>query len=294
MNIAIIGSGNIGTDLLLKVLRTDGMHCKLFAGRRKDSPGLAIASKHGITVSTDGINGVLKILNTLDVVFDCTGADAHRSHWESLKKSHVKVIDLTPSNIGIPIIPSVNLQDVHCAQNLSLVTCGGQGAIPIAYALKQAIPDLDYFEVVNTIASKSAGPATRDNLDDYITTTESVLKRLTGVKDAKAILILNPAEPCINMKSTVFATSRNAFSEQDKEKVTRSVNDLAASVSQYVPGYRITMQPVYDGKNLMVSIEVLGIGDYLPRYAGNLDIITAAAIAVAQSTTQVVKRAANA
>lgn len=282
MNVAIIGTGNIGTDLLVKTIRSEWLTPILFAGRRADSQGLRFASEKGITVSDKGIDAVLDCIEQLDVVFDCTGAESHVRHWQVLKETGVLVIDLTPSNVGTPIIPAVNLESAISAQNINLVTCGGQGGIPIAQALKQAIVDIDYVEIVNTISSNSAGIATRDNLDEYLETTAGAVTRLAGVDNSKAILILNPAVPEINMKTTVFAMSPSVITKKSLERAVLAVKRRVAEVAEYVPGYRLTVEPMMAGNKLVTTIEVGGAGDFLPPYAGNLDIITCAAISVAE------------
>jgi len=287
LNVAIIGTGNIGIDLLVKVLKTQTLYCVLIAGRRSESAGMCFAKDKGVNTSDQGINAVIDNIDNIDIVMDCSSASAHRMHWELLKKTHVKVIDLTPSNIGIPIIPSVNIKDVESEKNISLVTCGGQGAIPIAKALTDAIPEINYIEVVNTIASKSAGPATRSNLDEYILTTANVVSQMTNVESSKSIILLNPATPCINMKTSIFAMVDRTFSDSNVETAKQAVNKAVAGVVKYVPGYKILLEPNCDKNKLVVTIEVTGKGDYLPSYAGNLDIITCAAIEVAEHFSQV-------
>lgn len=282
INVAVIGTGNIGTDLLKKIHRSSYLNCVLFSGRRASSKGLQLANNMGVNTSHRGINAVMDMLHEIDVLFDCSSAESHNHHWELIKESHVRVIDLTPSNIGIPIVPSVNLELARDAQNISLVTCGGQGGIPLASAITEAVSDIEYLEVVNTISSKSAGPATRMNLDEYLATTESVMSEVTGVARTKSILVLNPAEPCINMKTTLFAITNTEVDELAQNAVVRNLDAMIRDIKKFVPGYNLILAPTFDGHRIVITIEVKGQGDYLPEYAGNLDIITCASIRVAE------------
>jgi len=286
MNVAIIGSGNIGIDLLVKVIKSPLLNCILVAGRRKNSQGMVLAQKKGVKTSDKGIEAVLHHIDEIDIVMDCSSAAAHKIHWDKLKNTAVKIIDLTPSNIGIPIVPSVNLLDALQQQNLSLITCGGQGAIPIGMALQSIIPNIEYIEVLNTIASQSAGKATRDNLDEYLSTTENTTSTLTGIKRSKAILILNPATPCINMKTSIIAITEHDIDESQLTNLEQAVNNIVANVAKYIPGYKVLLVPKIDKNRVMVTIEVTGKGDYLPSYAGNLDVITCAAVNVAEFVSQ--------
>ena len=275
MNVGIIGSGNIGTDLLYKVLKSKSLNCTLFSGRDKNSKNLARARELGINTSYEGIVPLVFKPKLCDIVFDCTSAQAHKDHMYYLSKDPITVIDMTPSNLGVKYVPAVT--PMILGKHFSMVTCGGQSTIPIAYALCLA-HQIEYIEVASSIASKSAGPATRSNLDEYIETTESALKSMCGAKEAKAILILNPAEPPIDMQTTVYAKIKSP----DLYKINKYVNQMVDRVQKYVPGYSLLVPPIIEGDTVIITIKVVGAGDYLPPYAGNLDIINCAAIALAE------------
>jgi acetaldehyde dehydrogenase len=279
LRVAILGSGNIGTDLLLKVQRSKFLTCTMFVGRNLSSPGMAKAISMGIKVSDESIQAIVKNPDLCDLVFDATSAKDANNHWKILEKMGKIVVDMTPAKLGGLCIPSVNLEDVSTMQNVNMITCGGQASIPIAHLIGAIHKDqVDYIEVVSSIASRSAGPATRLNLDEYIDTTELGLKLFSNAKTTKAILILNPANPCIDMQTTVFAKIKNP----QLDKLTEELNVLIASIKKYVPGYELLVPPVYENGRIIITVKVQGLGDYLPKYAGNLDIINCAAIAVAE------------
>jgi len=278
LKVAIIGSGNIGTDLLIKVLRSPLLECKAFIGRNLSSAGMVKASSLGVTVSAEGIDYILKNPDCCDLVFDATSAKSHLEHAPILKKLNKLAIDLTPAKIGLMSVPSVNLTDSLAESNINMITCGGQASIPVAYAIGQTQTDVEYIEVVSSIASRSAGPATRQNLDEYIKTTEDGLKEFSGAKRTKAILNLNPAEPCVDMQATIFAKVKNP----DIPKLSEVLLGLVAKIREYVPGYEIILGPIVENDRIVVMARVRGLGDYLPAYAGNLDIINCAAIAMAE------------
>lgn len=279
LKIAIIGSGNIGTDLLIKVLRSPYLECGAFIGRNLSSPGMVKALSLGVAVSAEGISYIVNNPGCCEVVFDATSAKSHLDHAPILKKLNKRAIDLTPAKIGLMGVPSVNLADSLAASNVSMVTCGGQASIPVAYAIGQTQTDVEYIEVVSTIASRSAGPATRQNLDEYIKTTEDGLKEFSGATRTKAILNLNPAEPCIDMQATIFAKVKNP----DIAKLSEVLLGLVERIREYVPGYEIILGPIMENDRIVVMARVRGLGDYLPAYAGNLDIINCAAIATAEA-----------
>ncbi len=283
LRVAIIGTGNIGTDLLIKVLRSKLLDCTLFVGRNKDSNGLLKAKSLGVKTSVNGISGLIDNYMSYDLVFDATSADQHKKHWPILKDLKKILVDLTPSNVGKQIVPAVNIEECLDYQNINMVSCGGQSSIPIAYLISKIFPCVKYIEVVNSIASKSAGPATRINIDEYIETTEIGLKSFTGCKSAKSILILNPSNPPINMQSTISAKVEGA----DIEKLNRAIPSLVRVVKSYVPGYELLVNPVWESNRIVVIVRVIGKGDYLPKYAGNMDIINCAAIAVAEKISHV-------
>lgn len=278
LNVAIIGSGNIGTDLLIKVLRSPYLECGAFIGRNLSSSGMVKALSLGVRVSAEGIDYIVKNPDCCDLVFDATSAKSHQVHAPILRKLNKRVIDLTPAKIGLMSVPSVNLADALAESNVNMVTCGGQASIPVAFAIGQTQTDVEYIEVVSSIASRSAGPATRQNLDEYIKTTEDGLKEFSGAARTKAILNLNPAEPCVDMRATIFAKVKNP----DIAKLSEVLMELVKKIREYVPGYEIILGPIMENDRIVVMVKVRGLGDYLPAYAGNLDIINCAAIAMAE------------
>lgn len=284
LKVAIIGSGNIGTDLLIKTLRSPHLECGAFIGRNLSSPGMVRAHSLGVTVSAEGIDYIKSNPNCCELVFDATSANGHLNHAPILKKMNKLVIDLTPAKVGLMSVPSVNLNDSLAQSNVNMVTCGGQASIPIAYAIGQTHADLDYIEVVSSISSRSAGPATRQNLDEYIKTTEDGLKEFSGATRTKAILNLNPAEPCVDMQTTIYARVKNP----NIEKLSVKINALVEKIREYVPGYEVILGPIIENDRIVVMIRVRGLGDYLPAYAGNLDIINCAAIAMAEEYARVI------
>lgn len=283
LKVAIIGSGNIGTDLLIKVLRSPHLECGAFIGRNLSSSGMMKALSLGVPVSADGIDYIVKNPDCCDLVFDATSAKSHLEHAPVLKKLNKRVIDLTPAKIGLMSVPSVNLKDCLSEFNVNMVTCGGQASIPVAYAIGQTQTEVEYIEVVSSIASRSAGPATRQNLDEYIKTTEDGLKEFSGAARTKAILNLNPAEPCVDMQTTIFAKVKHP----NMEKLSGVLTQLVEKIRKYVPGYEIILGPIVENGRIVVMARVRGLGDYLPAYAGNLDIINCAAIAMAEEYARV-------
>lgn len=286
MKVAIIGSGNIGTDLLIKVLRSPYLECGAFIGRSLSSYGMVKALSLGVTVSAEGVSYIEKNPDCCELVFDATSAKSHHDHAPILKKLNKRVIDLTPAKIGLMSVPSVNLEDALAESNINMVTCGGQASIPVAYAIGQTQMGIDYIEVVSSIASRSAGPATRQNLDEYIKTTEDGLKEFSGATRTKAILNLNPAEPCVDMQATIFAKVNNP----DIAKLKGVLTGLAEKIREYVPGYEIILGPLVENDRIVVMVRVRGLGDYLPAYAGNLDIINCAAIAMAEEYAKAIHK----
>jgi acetaldehyde dehydrogenase len=285
LKVAIIGSGNIGTDLLIKTLRSPHLECGAFIGRNLSSPGMVKALSLGVTVSAEGIDYIIKNPDCCDLVFDATSAKSHLDHAPILKKLNKRVIDLTPAKVGMMSVPSVNLADSLIESNVNMVTCGGQASIPVAYVIGQTQTDVDYIEVVSSIASRSAGPATRQNLDEYIKTTEDGLKHFSGARRTKAILNLNPAEPCVDMQATIFAKVKNP----DILKLSAMLKGLIEKVREYVPGYEIILGPIVENDRIVVMVRVRGLGDYLPAYAGNLDIINCAAITMAEEYARAIR-----
>jgi acetaldehyde dehydrogenase (acetylating) len=280
IKVGILGTGNIGTDLLIKVMRSEFLECVMFSGRNFSSPGMSKASSLGVKVSDEGIGAFNKEERICDIVFDATSAAAHLENAKLFKRLGIFVIDMTPAKVGVMCVPEIDVEDIITEMNVNMITCGGQASIPIAYAISQAVGEIDYIETVSTISSKSAGPATRDNIDEYIDATEKGLQKYTGAKSAKAMININPASPPINMQTTVMVK----IVKPDMTKVLEKVNNTVKNISEYVPGYSLVFSPVYDEltERLIVTVKVQGVGDYLPKYAGNLDIINCAAIRVAE------------
>jgi acetaldehyde dehydrogenase (acetylating) len=275
---AILGSGNIGTDLLVKAKRSQFLDCTFFIGRHLASPGMNKANSLGVKISDLGMGAIEEDPNCCDLVFDATSAIDHKQHWSVLQKLDKIVIDLTPSRVGEMCIPAINITDCVSCKNVNMVTCGGQASIPLAHAIGQTQEEVDYIEVVSSIAARSAGPATRLNIDEFVETTETGIKAFSGCRRAKAILILNPAQPCVDMQTTVFAKVNNP----DIEKLKPAIDIIVRRIQKYVPGYQLIVPPVLENNRIVIMVKVQGLGDYLPRYAGNLDIINCAAIAMAE------------
>ena len=275
--VGIMGSGNIGTDLMYKIERSDFLEMSVMVGIDPESDGLKRAKNRGYTVIDTGIDGLSEKLDMVDIVFDATSAYAHHKNNEILVASGKKVIDLTPAAIGPFVVPSVNLREHLDKENVNMVTCGGQATIPIIHAINRVVA-VEYAEIVATIASKSAGPGTRANIDEFTRTTSKAIEEIGGAKKGKAIIILNPAEPPLIMRDTVHILIEH---EVDESLIINSINKMIEQVKKYVPGYSLRGEPQFDGKKISVFLEVNGAADYLPAYAGNLDIMTAAAVQVA-------------
>lgn len=291
---AIIGSGNIGTDLMIKVMRNSkNLEMGAMVGIDPNSDGLARAARLGVPTTHEGIDGLLKMPEYKDigVVFDATSAKAHIYNNDLLQKDGKKVIDLTPAAIGPFTIPVINGDENIDAPNVNMVTCGGQATIPMVYAVKRVSKRVPYAEIVASISSKSAGPGTRANIDEFTETTSHAIEKLGGAERGKAVIILNPAEPPLMMRDTVFVLSQGAT----QEEIEKSVNEMAAEVQKYVPGYRLKQKVQFEvigdnnpvripkvgfqtGLKTTIMLEVEGAAHYLPAYAGNLDIMTSAAL----------------
>jgi acetaldehyde dehydrogenase len=276
VKVGIIGSGNIGTDLLLKLCRSPLLHPELMVGIDEMSEGLRIARSHGTEASAKGIAELLS-REDVAIVFDASGAKAHVRHAPMLKAARKIAIDLTPAAVGPSVVPYVNLKDHLDFDNVNLITCGGQATIPIVWAVNQ-VCSVQYAEIVSTVASKSAGPGTRQNIDEFTQTTAQGLEFLGGARKGKALIILNPAEPPLVMRNTVYMFVEN----EDRLAIENAVDEMVTKVQSYVAGYRLKHRPDVEGNKVTVQIEVRGTGDYLPEYAGNLDIMTAAAVAIGE------------
>ena len=279
---AIIGSGNIGTDLLYKLLRSETLEPSVMVGIDPDSKGLALAKEYGLTSIHTGIEGFKEIHEQADIVFEATSAKAHLLNAKILKELGKKAIDLTPAAVGPFVIPAVNLNsnEIGALDNVNMVTCGGQATVPILKAVTNVV-GVSYAEIVSSISSKSAGPGTRQNIDEFIETTSKALREVGGAKESKTIIVLNPADPPILMRNTIFARIEE-YSDEIYGEIKRSIDEMVSELQKYVPGYRYKSEPVFNKDIVTVQIEVEGMGDFLPKYSGNLDIITAAAVRTAE------------
>lgn len=279
---ALIGPGNIGTDLLYKLQRSDILEPVWMVGIDPDSDGLKRAREMGIKVTSDGVDGLLPhvLEDDIRIAFDATSAYVHAENSRKLNELGVLMIDLTPAAIGPYCIPPVNLDEQLDKQvmNVNMVTCGGQATIPMVRAVSRVQP-VAYGEIVATVSSRSVGPGTRKNIDEFTRTTAGAIEKVGGAKEGKAIIVINPAEPPLIMRDTIHCLTE---SEPDCDAITKSVHDMIKEVQKYVPGYRLKNGPVFDGNRVSIFLEVEGLGDYLPKYAGNLDIMTAAAARTAE------------
>ena len=275
--VAILGSGNIGTDLIFKVRRNPHLDLRIVAGIDPASEGLAKARELGYETSSDGIVGILR-RSDIRLVFDATSARAHLHHAPLLKEAGIVAIDLTPAKVGPSVVPCVNMSCEFAVPNVNMISCAAQATIPIVHAISRVVP-VSYAEIVATVSSQSAGPGTRQNIDEFTRTTTKALIELGGAQRAKAIVVLNPAEPPIIMRNAIYVVPIGDF---DEAEVRTSIADTVADLQAYVPGYRLTVDPFVNGDHFVVAVEVVGAGDFLPTYAGNLDIINAAAVAVAE------------
>ncbi|QVN21621.1 acetaldehyde dehydrogenase (acetylating) [Burkholderia pyrrocinia] len=279
---AVIGPGNIGTDLLVKLRRSPVLEPVWMVGVDPASDGLARAREFGLKTTDKGVDGLLPHVAADDIriAFDATSAYVHRDNSDKLTALGVKMIDLTPAAIGPYCVPPVNL-DAHldsAQMNVNMVTCGGQATIPMVYAVSRVQP-VAYGEIVATVSSKSVGPGTRKNIDEFTRTTSGAIEQVGGARQGKAIIVINPAEPPLIMRDTIHCLTDGP---PDVDAITASVHAMVKEVQRYVPGYTLKNGPVFDGNRVSVFMEVEGLGDYLPKYAGNLDIMTAAAAATAE------------
>lgn len=278
----IIGPGNIGTDLLMKMKRSDWVEPVWMVGIDETSEGLKRAREMGIKTTSEGVDGVLAhiVEDDIRIAFDATSAYVHAENSRKLNALGVIMVDLTPAAIGPFCVPPVNLKQ-HAQQlemNVNMVTCGGQATIPMVAAVAKVQP-VEYGEIIATVSSKSAGPGTRKNIDEFTRTTAGAIEKVGGAKKGKAIIIINPAEPPLIMRDTVHCLTEG---KPDQEAITRSVLDMVSAVQEYVPGYRLVNGPVFDGHRVSMFMEVEGLGDFLPTYSGNLDIMTAAGLRTAE------------
>jgi acetaldehyde dehydrogenase len=278
VKVAILGPGNIGTDLLLKIKRNSkNLEVALFAGIIDGGRGLELARKMGVATSIEGVEAILAD-DSIKIVFEATGAKAHLENAPRYRKAGKIAIDLTPAAVGPYLVPAINMDTNLDGDNFNMVTCGGQATIPMVAAVNQVTP-VEYAEIVATISSKSAGPGTRANIDEFTQTTARAIVTVGGAKKGRAIILLNPAEPPIMMRNTIYC--RVQHPERIAE-IRESVAKMADHVRAYVPGYRVRLEPIADGDKITLMVEVEGEGAFLPKYAGNLDIITAAAMATGE------------
>ena len=280
---ALIGPGNIGTDLLYKLQRSDILEPVWMVGIDPTSEGLARAEKMGLKTTAEGVDGLLPhvIADDIKIAFDATSAYVHAENSRKLNELGVQMIDLTPAAIGPFCVPPVNLETLLEAgdlPNVNMVTCGGQATIPMVAAISRVQP-VAYGEIIATVSTRSVGPGTRKNIDEFTRTTAGAIEKVGGAKQGKAIIIINPAEPPLMMRDTVHCLVEG---EPDQEAITQSVQAMIKEVQKYVPGYTLVNGPVFDGNRVSMFLEVEGLGDFLPKYAGNLDIMTAAAARTAE------------
>lgn len=279
VKVGVIGTGNIGSDLMIKIGRSEVLELSAVMGIDLNSRGMRYAKELGVAVFENSMEGFKNNPELADILFDATSAKAHLQNAKIAKELGKQIIDLTPAAIGPFICPPVNLGEHLDADNVNLITCGGQATVPIVAAINQ-VAQVEYAEIVGTVASKSAGPGTRANIDEFTQTTAKALEVIGGAKKGKAIIILNPAEPPINMRNTIYCqVDEKNF---DVQAIRDSITKMVKVIQEYVPGYSLRTEPIFDGNVVTVFTEVIGRGDYLPTYAGNLDIITAAAVKTAE------------
>jgi acetaldehyde dehydrogenase len=290
LSCVVIGSGNIGTDLMYKLLRSRSLRLRALVGIDPASEGLARARELGVEATAAGVDWVGRHAEEIDLAFEATSARAHAANAPRLARAGITAVDLTPARLGPPVVPTVNLGDHLDVPNLNLITCGGQATAPIVAAVARASP-VPYAEIVSTVASRSAGPGTRQNIDEFTRTTARSLEEVGGARHGKAIIVLNPAEPPILMRNTVFCALPDGY---DEATVAAAVEEMVTLVARYVPGYRLKRPPLFEegpfatpggpaAARVVALLEVEGAGDYLPTYAGNLDIMTAAAVRVGEA-----------
>ncbi|MDR2487465.1 MAG: acetaldehyde dehydrogenase (acetylating) [Clostridiales Family XIII bacterium] len=279
VKVGVLGPGNIGSDLMYKILRSRNLEMAVMAGI-VESEGIRRADGMGIPTTIDGIDGLLAH-EDVQIVFDATSASAHLKTAPLIEAAGRYVVDLTPAAVGPYLVPAVNIEALEGQRNVNMVTCGGQATIPIVYAIQSVCGGADYAEIVACISSLSAGAGTRANIDEFTETTSKAIVSVGGAERGKAIIILNPADPPIYMTNTIYVKVKNP--DVGIEAVTRSVESMVATLQQYVPGYTLRVPPLLDGDKVTVSVQVKGAGDFLPVYTGNLDIINAAAIKTAET-----------
>lgn len=279
---ALIGSGNIGTDLIYKIMRSEVLEPVWMVGIDPGSEGLLRARELGLKTTHEGVDGLLPHVKAdgIQIAFDATSAYVHAENSRKLNELGVLMIDLTPAAIGPLCVPPVNLRThaENMAMNVNMISCAGQATIPLVNAVSR-VQSVGYAEIIASLASKSIGPGTRANLDEFTYTTSSAIEKVGGARKGKALAIINPAEPPMMMRNTIYCVTD---AEPDRAGITASIMDMIGEVQKYVPGYRLVNGPIFDGNKVAIFMEVAGLGDYLPTYAGNLDIMTAAATRTAE------------
>ncbi|GAB2809395.1 acetaldehyde dehydrogenase (acetylating) [Lentzea nigeriaca] len=278
MKAAIVGSGNIGTDLLYKLLRSPVLEPRWMVGIDPASEGLKRAASLGLEVSVDGAEWLLRQDELPDIVFEATSAAVHRANAPRYAEAGIRAIDLTPAAVGPYVVPPVNLGEHQDAPNINLITCGGQATIPMVHAVSRVVP-VPYAEIVASVASVSAGPGTRANIDEFTRTTSKGIEAIGGAERGKAIIVLNPADPPMIMRDTIFCAIPQ---DADPDLITDSISRMETDIRSYVPGFRLLSDPQFDDGRVSIFVEIEGAGDFLPAYAGNLDIMTAAATKVGE------------
>ncbi|MGZ3144957.1 acetaldehyde dehydrogenase (acetylating) [Lentzea chajnantorensis] len=284
MKAAIVGSGNIGTDLLYKLLRSPTLEPRWMVGVDPSSEGLRRAREAGLETTAEGVDWLLRQDELPDVVFEATSAAVHRANAPRYAEAGIRAVDLTPAAVGPYVVPPVNLREHLGAPNVNLITCGGQATIPVVHAVSRVVP-VEYAEIVASVASVSAGPGTRANIDEFTRTTSRGIETIGGAGRGKAIIVLNPADPPMIMRDTVFCSIPE---DADPDPITDSITRMETDLRAYVPGFRLLREPQYDPGRVAIFVEVAGAGDFLPPYAGNLDIMTAAATKVGEEIADAV------
>ncbi|MFL2129244.1 MAG: acetaldehyde dehydrogenase (acetylating) [Ruoffia tabacinasalis] len=280
IDVGIIGSGNIGSDLMMKLLRNDLLNPTYMIGIDAESRGMKMAAENGLTTISTGIDGLKDVENKPKMLFDATSAKAHEYNNQVAQELGIQMFDLTPAAIGPFTSPTVNINDHLDKTNVNLITCGGQATTPLVAAIND-VASVKYAEIVATISSASAGPGTRANIDEFTETTSKALEEVGGADKGKAIIILNPAEPPILMRDTIYAIVEE--DQLDEEKIVKATRGREKEIQAIVPGYRLRTDPIFDDNQITLFVEVEGAGDYLPVYSGNLDIMTASAVGLAEA-----------
>jgi acetaldehyde dehydrogenase len=277
----ILGSGNIGTDLMFKLLRSPALEPVAMVGIDPASEGLRLASQHGLQTSAKSTDWLIDHADRFELVFEATSAGAHKANAPRFAEAGLQCVDLTPAKLGPGVVPVVNLESHWQAPDVNMITCGGQATIPMVAAVS-SVCLVPYAEIVATIASRSAGPGTRESIDEFTRTTATGVAEIGGADRGKAIIILNPADPPIMMRDTVYC---QIPADADRPAIRDAILAMRDRVAEYVPGYRLRGEPVFEDNRVAIFVEVEGAGDYLPEYAGNLDIMTAAAVRVGEELT---------